>query len=266
MNHSSLAAHVVILAAGRGSRLGALGQQTPKWLLGVGPRTLADRHLEGLAKAQDQVAGVIVVTGHAGTAIDDYLGRRRTGDAETVDNPDAGTLHNPDYARRNNWYSVLLALRAVPEDARVVLVNADLLTHPDVTAAFVREAATTSAEGLLAVDLARELTDESMKVSLRPDGTLERIGKVGVDDAVGEYVGMLMVRGSVLSAFRGALEAFEGRSEHDDEWYEGAVGRTAAEGAAWHVWGMPDGQWVEIDDDRDFATASELVGSWNERR
>jgi len=41
----STTTHVLVLAAGEGSRLGALGAETPKWLLGAGERTIADRRL-----------------------------------------------------------------------------------------------------------------------------------------------------------------------------------------------------------------------------
>ena len=34
--------HVIVLAAGKGSRLGALGAETPKWLLQVGEATIAE--------------------------------------------------------------------------------------------------------------------------------------------------------------------------------------------------------------------------------
>ncbi len=246
--------HVIVLAAGRGSRLGALGEETPKWLLDVGGQVLAERQLRALAHAEAPVASVRVVTGHAAEAVERFLAGR----------PDAGatTLHNPEYARLNNWYSVLLALRSVTEpDARVVVVNGDLFVEPEAIARFLAEVDATDAEALIAVDLERTLTDESMKVSLRPDGTLDRIGKVGVEPAAGEYPGILMARGSVLAALRAALEAFEGRPESADEWYEGAVGATARDGAAWVVWPMPSGRWVEIDDDGDLAAALELVPS-----
>src|SRR3954454_10439576 len=48
--------HVVVLAAGRGTRLGTLGDSTPKWLLRVRERTLADRQLEAIALAAEAVA------------------------------------------------------------------------------------------------------------------------------------------------------------------------------------------------------------------
>jgi hypothetical protein len=102
-----------------------------------------------------------------------------------------------------------------------------------------------------------------MKVSARDDGgpmpLLERIGKVEVDDPVGEYVGMLMARGSVLTALTEMLASFEGDPEAVNQWYEGAVGRTAAVGVPWNVWATPTSNWVEIDDDTDYSTAEQLA-------
>src|SRR4051794_17414696 len=111
--------HVVILAAGRGSRLGALSERTPKWLLDVGGATIADRHLAAL----DAPASALVVTGHAREEIERFLGARGAHGVRTV--------HNPEYARLNNWYSLLVALRALPdgEDDRVVVLNADLFAE-----------------------------------------------------------------------------------------------------------------------------------------
>jgi choline kinase len=244
--------HVVVLAAGRGSRLGTLGDVTPKWLLEVGGRTLADRHLEGAALAGDAVASVRVVTGHAAEAIANELEGRVE---------DVGIVANPEWAELNNWWSLLRALRELPAEGPVAVINADLLAAPEQVAAFLIEAAGGPADALMAVDLEKVLTDESMKVEQSAGGTLSRIGKVGMDEPVGEYVGLLMARGPVLTALRAALEAFVDRPEHANEWYEGAVGHTAADGQPWHIWAMPAGGWVEIDDDDDLDLAQALVGA-----
>lgn len=244
--------HVVVLAAGRGSRLGALGETTPKWLLRVGDRTLAERHLEGILSAGSDVASVRVVVGHAAEAIVDLLGSRKAA---------VGVVDNPEWAERNNWWSLLRALRELPADGPVVVVNADLLVEPAALRAFLADAANGAQDAMVAVDLERRLTDESMKVTRSSEGTLGAIGKVGIEAPVGEYVGMLMARRSALAALRGELEAFVGRAECSNEWYEGAVGRTAAAGAAWRIWPMPAGGWVEIDDDDDLGAARALVGA-----
>jgi choline kinase len=244
--------HVVVLAAGRGTRLGTLGDSTPKWLLRVGERTLADRQLEAVALAADAVASVRVVVGHAAEAIEAELAGRPS----TV-----GIVANPEFAELNNWWSLLRALRELPEDGPVAVVNADLLAAPEHVAGFLGDAATAGGDALLAVDLDKRLTDESMKVSLTADATLARIGKVGIDDAAGEYVGMLAVSGVALRRLREVLESFVGRPDAAGEWYEGAIGRTAAAGVAWHIWAMPGGGWVEIDDDADLEAAESLVGA-----
>lgn len=242
----------MVLAAGRGSRLGELGDGTPKWLLDVGGRTIADRQLEGIAAAGDAVGSVRVVVGHAAEAIEAALAER---------DDEVGLVMNPEFAEINNWWSLLRALRELPEDGPVVVINADLLVDPAAVAAFVRAVVKGDENAMLAVDLERRLTDESMKVSRTPEGSLDRIGKVGIAEPVGEYVGMLAARGSALRRLREQLESFVGRPESVNEWYEGAVGRTAAEGVRWFVWPMPSSGWVEIDDDADLQAAQALVAS-----
>jgi choline kinase len=242
--------HVVVLAAGRGSRLGSRVDERPKWLLEVGGAPIAERQLAGVAAAGDTVASLRVATGHAAGAVEAYLAGRGDG---------AQTLYVPEYAERNNWWTVLSALRATPEGERVALINSDLYATADAVRAFLEAAATGPEDGLLAVDLERRLTDESMKVALGASGALARIGKVGVEDPVGEYVGLMAAGGAVRARFQAALEAFVGHPEHLNEWYEGAVGRTAAQGTRWAVWPMPHSAWVEIDDDNDLALAEALA-------
>jgi hypothetical protein len=70
-----------------------------------------------------------------------------------------------------------------------------------------------------------------------------------------------MARGAVRDAMQATLEGFVGREECANEWYEGAVGRTAADGHAWHIWPMPSGGWVEIDDDADLDLAQSLAAA-----
>jgi choline kinase len=254
---------VVILAAGKGSRLGAVGADTPKWLLDVGARTIAERQLEAAELARSETDGAIgpvhVVTGHAADEVTRFLSTR-SGNGVT-------TIYNRDFADLNNWYSVLLALRSLGDggDDRVVIMNGDLFARPAWVAAFLAESATTDSTSLIGVDLGRRLTDESMKVSAG-DGdpaVVGRIGKVGVNDPVGEYVGLLMARGQALRSFRAALERFVGDEGSRDEWYERAVGLTAAQGTPWFIWPTPDSDWVEIDDDGDLQIA---IGLANEER
>src|SRR4051794_10980922 len=145
--------HVVILAAGRGSRL-ADGEARPKWLLETAGRTIAERHLEGIAAATGSgaVASVRVVTGHLAGAIESFA----------AGHDGIELVPNPEYAELNNWWSLLRALRELPDEGPVAVLNADLLVAPGDLADFLFDAAASSAEALICVDLERQLTDESM--------------------------------------------------------------------------------------------------------
>jgi choline kinase len=251
--------HLVVLAAGRGRRLGALGDDTPKWLLDVAGATLADRQLAAVRRVREHspalVRSVSVVVGHAAPAIASF--------ASTQPDIDITLVDNPSYDEINNWYSLLLALRALDragQAERVVVFNADLLAHPDWFTRFLLDSAGGATESLIAVDTARPLTDESMKVSLDNGDRdlLARIGKVGVGDPVGEYVGMFMVRGAARDRLRTTLETYVGSDGAVDHWYEHAIGETAAEGVPWVVWSTPDSEWIEIDDESDYASALEM--------
>jgi choline kinase len=251
---------LVILAAGRGRRLGALGDETPKWLLEVSGATIAERQLEAVARANSgggpRVDSVTVVVGHAAAAVAQFAAGVR---------PHLGLLHNPEYDRLNNWYSLLLALRQLDEDApgeRLAVFNGDLLAGSHWFESFLRDAAATDSQALIAVDTVRPLTDESMKVSVRPEEPrrLDEIGKTGVRAAAGEYVGMFMVRGEARGRLRAMLESYVGSAAAADHWYEHAIGSTAADDVVWTAWPTPDSAWVEIDDERDYAAAQELSG------
>jgi choline kinase len=256
--------HVVILAAGRGSRLGPLSDDTSKWLLAIDGKRIADLHLEAVGQARQRspaaVASVRVVTGHAGAEVERFLeGRSDQG---------LSSVHNPEFATLNNWYSVLLALESVRpgEEDAVVVLNGDLFAEPEWIARFLVECCAGDSEAMLAVDTERELVGESMKVAARPSSNgegpaLARIGKTDVDDPIGEYVGMLMARRRALGALKAALEGFVGRPEHADEWYERAVGQTAADGTRWTIWPTPSSSWIEIDDRHDYEAAVGLARS-----
>ncbi len=251
---------VVVLAAGRGARLGEHGVETPKWLLEVGGEPIAARQLQALLTVERDYPGrlgaVRVVTGHAAAEIERFLGRG-------FELP-VSTLFNPEYARLNNWYSVLLALRQrSPGCDSVAIVNSDLFADAAWFEAFFSDALSTDRESLIGVDLERQLTDESMKVAAanrsEPGSlTLTAIGKTGVAEPVGEYVGLLLARGEVLRRLEASLEAFVDRPEMADAWYEHAVGETASAGTPWWIWPTPSSHWIEIDDAADYSAAQEI--------
>jgi 2-aminoethylphosphonate-pyruvate transaminase len=103
----------VILAAGRGVRLGALGRETPKGFLQLAGTTLIERSIAALRDAG--IERIVIVTGHLAAHYADLAGR--LGAWVTL-------VHNAEYATSGS----LVSLIAVgPLEEPYLLVESDLL-------------------------------------------------------------------------------------------------------------------------------------------
>ena len=114
--------HAVLLAAGRGSRLGTLTEETPKCLLPVGGRCLLDRQLDALAAAG--VTDVTVVAGFQATRVEAHVAGR------------CRVIRNEVWASTNSVASLHLAAPHVRGHA-FIFQNADVLYPPELITRFV---------------------------------------------------------------------------------------------------------------------------------
>lgn len=104
----------VILAAGRGTRLGAMGREHPKGFIRLGDRPIIEESIARLLLAG--IEEIIIVTGHLSEfyeeLADAYRGVVRT-------------MHNPEYARSGSMYSLSLAAPLLGGD--FILLESDLI-------------------------------------------------------------------------------------------------------------------------------------------
>jgi len=114
--------HVVISAAGIGSRLGL---NKPKCLVEVAGRTLLDYHIQRLAWAETVW---LVVGFHEEEVIEQAMQLR----------PDLIVVRNPDYARTNTLQSIYRVSRHLNE--RFLVVDADTVIEEASFQAFLRAA------------------------------------------------------------------------------------------------------------------------------
>lgn len=257
---------VVVLAAGHGRRLGPAGGPGPKWLIDVGGAPIADRHLMAVEQTLGPDTDVLVVVGHAAHRVERYC----EGHAERSSLRPRLIL-NGQHAARNNWYSLLVGLDALEatlsEDDVVVILNSDLFALPAWIGALLTAASELrDAPGLLAVDVVRPLTAEAMKVAAGPVDAAGRrwctaIGKVGVADPVGEYVGMSALAPSGRAIVHDALRALASQPDRADAWYEEAFQDGAAVSPFLVVWPTPSSAWTEIDDADDLRAAKGLAAT-----
>lgn len=172
---------------------------------------------------------------------------------------DLSLVVNDHAADRNNWYSLLLGLDAwQPVAEGVVVVNSDLYADPGWFGALLPRMADRSTGATLAVDPARGRTDEAMKVALDPAGRVAAIGKVGIDEPGGEYVGLAWWGPTRAAELRHVLASFDGEPRRVDCWYEHGIQAHLETGAAYGSVRVPSSSWVEIDDEDDLRSARRL--------
>jgi len=169
----------LVLAAGRGTRLGPLTADRPKCLVPLAGRALLDWQLAALAAAG--VGEVAVVGGYHG----DRLRR-----------PGVRLLDNPDWARTTMVASLAAAARWL-ERGPCVVAYGDVVYHP----ALIARLADARADVALAYDVlwralweARFEHPERDAESLRArDGYLIEIGRRGrpLDTIEGQFTGLL---------------------------------------------------------------------------
>lgn len=254
---------VVVLAAGYGRRLGRAGGPGPKWLIDVGGAPIAERHLIAVEQALGPDTEVLVVVGHAAERVEQYC---QAWAARSRLRP--LLVRNDQFATRNNWYSLLVGLDALDgrlgDDQVVVVLNSDLFARPPWISALLNAAAELQdIPGSLAVDLTRPITEEAMKVAAGPSGTGHRwctaIGKIGVDNPVGEYVGLSALAPSGRALVHDALRAFTSECTKADAWYEEAFQEITAMSPFLTLSQTPSSDWVEIDDLEDLGNAERLA-------
>lgn len=136
--------HVVICAAGIGSRLGL---NKPKCLVEVSGRTLLDYHLERLAWAQT----VWLVVGFQEEDVIAHAMALR---------PDLIVVRNPDYLRTNTLQSLHLVSQHLSE--RFLMIDADTLVENTSFDAFVAAAA----EHRQLIGISRYTTSDGVRVTL----------------------------------------------------------------------------------------------------
>lgn len=225
MSNQSL--KIVILAAGKGSRLGDLTREIPKNLVEVSGRPIIDYQLDALRSSGISDDRIIVITGHANEAIRQAL-----------------PLHiecffNEYYAMYNNIYSVAIACDRVNDD--MLLINGDTLFAP----AILRPLLDVDQDATLVIDDQKSLGHEEMK-TVYEGGRLVTIGKdLKPDICTGEYIGLLRFRSESLRKYRAAIQQMM-NNDGMQSWYEDALNLIADEINISMV--ATDGQpWIEID-------------------
>ena len=232
----------IILAAGVGKRLGTVAGGRPKCLVNVGKQSLLFRHLENLASLG--ILQVVIVVGYEEQQI------RQAVALSTF----PGTVHfvtNKQYTR-GSITSLWEARHAIDED--VVIMDADVLYHPDILRRLVESS---FSNALLMDETVSQQTEECM-VAVQSERVIKLSKRLPSQyDFTGEGVGFLKVskadRAMLLQSVQEPIKAGLLDMEYEDalqEFFNKAV--VGYE----RIGGLP---WVEIDFPEDIERAENKI-------
>lgn len=229
----------IILAAGKGSRLnGTLGDK-PKCLLRVGGRTLVDRQIATLR--QTGISDIAVVVGCQADAV-----RRECGHGLTY-------IENSRFAQTNSLYSLWLARPLLSNGDGFVVMNCDVLFHPQLLADLI----TTRYEDALLIayqeDDNQPFGDEEMKVKVRRGRVVEIAKTLAPEDADGENLGIVKFGPDGARVLAGLLDQRVATGALRD-WAPRAFAEFARRRPL-HVVGTRGLPWTEIDFPHDYERA-----------
>lgn len=231
----------LILAAGRGVRMGPRGQNIPKGFIEVGGEALIARSLSLLARAG--IRRATIVTGH--------LAERYEGLAP-VPGIDVATLHNPLFAAKGSFESLRVGLSAMK--GPFLLLESDIIYEPralDTVLSSHHDSVILTSGPTGAGDEVYVWADERDGAARFRGMSKQRA--THADEPFGELVGVSKISAELSRQI--AIHAGEAQPNAD---YESAVVRAAGDNPIACL-RVDDLMWGEIDDEAMLARVETML-------
>lgn len=239
--------NVLILAAGKGSRLGKISANQPKSLTEICGKSLIKRNLTTFNNLK---LNVFLITGFA---------------AEKLKPLGVQTIHNCDFDDTNMVWSLYQAIQELEND--FIICYGDIVVSPSTVAALLEtplEFAVVSDRGWLEYWTRRfdEPLTDAESFSINSSGDLVSVGQKvqNTDEIQGQYIGLIKVTGSARSQFKKRLQKFcEDEETHEiakKAYMTDFLQMLINEGVQIKPV-FVDGGWIEIDNPGDIDAAIE---------
>lgn len=224
------------MAAGKGSRMGSITGEKPKSFIKIHGRTLLEYNLELLFMCG--VSQVIIVTGYKSELFEDLAAcdRRIT------------LAFNPFYESTNVLCSFWVGMYLLADD--FIYLHADTLCDPGI----MQEMVKMHGDIILPIDFGN-YNEEAMGIR-RENGRIVEINKkIPLDQADGEFIGIAMIRKSVLPMLRDKTVKLMKEMAFSD-YFEAAIQRLIDE-ESFSITTIPTANrfWVEMDFEEDYEKA-----------
>jgi len=237
---------VIIMAAGRGTRISRHLGPLPKCCLKVGQETVIERTIRLLTTLG--MTNISIVVGYGADYVRDVLRKYKV--KEFV---------NPFFDVTNSIASLWFARSELFAEEEIVLMNGDLFFEPSLLEQVMRS-------GLPAVLFAdpNRIVEADYRLGYSK-GILERYGKgLTVQQTTGEYIGIAKIAPTFLNTFRERLDTLIGQQKHA-LWWEDILFTLSSDKVPVYVEEVTNTFWAEVDYVEDYerikAYISNIEGS-----
>lgn len=195
----------IIMAAGRGSRLGHMTDEIPKAFLKIRGIRLIEYNVALLRYFN--IKKIILVTGYKSEYFEEFFGK--AADIEIV--------YNPFYELMNVAGSFFMGQGYLSNGEDAIYMHADTLCAPEIMERIL------AAEGdlILPVDFGG-CDDEAMKVRTENGRVIEISKKIPLHQAEGEFIGIARMGRKIIPYVRSSVKKIL-KEKHFDYYFEGAV-------------------------------------------
>lgn len=238
----------VILAAGIGSRIRSISNNSPKSLLKVGDLTILEMMISHI---QDNgINEIIFVLGYLQEQIKGYVGKN-------FPKLNARFVINHKYAETNTGYSLMLTEDLI-KGAPFIKFDADVVFDKRILKNLIE----CEHASCLCVDKNIKLDAEGIKIIVDDNNQILKANKTVLPkDAVGESIGIEKIDGGTGILLFKELKTMMEDSINNQAYIETAYERLIKKNVPFHALDITGLNWVEIDTRKDFIRATNILKS-----
>lgn len=226
----------IIMAAGRGSRLGGLTDDRPKSFLEVNGERLIDHNIKMLHEFGIQ--DIKIVTGYKNEVFEEHF----------KNDQDIELIYNPFYEMMNVLGSFFMAMGKLKDHEDTVFLHADTVCDYGI----FKDMLELEGDMVLPVDF-RLCDEEAMKVLTRNGEVIEISKEIDCSEGEGEFIGICKIKSNTLPSIKAAAKKLM-KEKRFMEYFEGAIQELINENKYRLATSETNGRfWGEVDTEEDLA-------------
>lgn len=238
----------IILAAGIGSRVRPLTDNTHKSLLKVGGKTILERMVSSILDLG--IKEILIITGYLEDQVKTFIKNNFPKAAISF-------VRNENYLKTNTGYSLLLTKDFVGNDD-FVKFDADVVFEKAVLEKLIKS----NYPSALCIDTNIHLEKEEVKVILGENNKVIQVGKkLDPHKANGESIGIEKISKNAGKVLFEELEMLMRDEKNHQEYYDDSYTTLVNKGLPFYAVDITGRKWVEIDTHSDFDRAQKIFAS-----